>query len=178
MNAIIATTKYLGHSVSDDWVAAGQAQWYDQQLMLTLTEGSAGTLISSTKYVWYGKITARLRTSAGAGVVTSFILYADSKDEIDFEFVGSQLDSSQLSYYSQGLPSELSLDAIISTQLRTGIVGITQTSNVSSNTRQYSHEYEIDWNPDTITWSIDGTVARTLNREDTWNAAQVSLYVE
>lgn len=32
------------------------------------------------------------------------------------------------------------------------------------------HEYEIDWQPDTITWSIDGKVVRTLDREDTWNA--------
>ena len=32
------------------------------------------------------------------------------------------------------------------------------------------HEYEIDWNPDTITWSIDGNVVRTLERESTWNA--------
>lgn len=32
------------------------------------------------------------------------------------------------------------------------------------------HDYEIDWQPDTITWSIDGNVVRTLDREDTWNA--------
>lgn len=32
------------------------------------------------------------------------------------------------------------------------------------------HDYEIDWQPDTITWSIDGKVVRTLDREDTWNA--------
>lgn len=32
------------------------------------------------------------------------------------------------------------------------------------------HDYEIDWTPDTITWSIDGKVVRTLDREDTWNA--------
>jgi hypothetical protein len=32
------------------------------------------------------------------------------------------------------------------------------------------HDYEIDWQPDTITWSIDGDVVRTLDRESTWNA--------
>jgi hypothetical protein len=31
------------------------------------------------------------------------------------------------------------------------------------------HTYEIDWNPDTITWSINGNVVRTLNKADTWN---------
>ena len=32
------------------------------------------------------------------------------------------------------------------------------------------HTYEIDWNPDSITWSINGNVVRTLKRSDTWNA--------
>ena len=31
------------------------------------------------------------------------------------------------------------------------------------------HDYEVDWTPDAITWSIDGNSVRTLNREDTWN---------
>ena len=31
------------------------------------------------------------------------------------------------------------------------------------------HDYEIDWQPDQITWSIDGSVVRTLDKESTWN---------
>lgn len=32
------------------------------------------------------------------------------------------------------------------------------------------HEYCIDWKEDTLDWSIDGKVQRTLQRKDTWNA--------
>lgn len=32
------------------------------------------------------------------------------------------------------------------------------------------HEYVIDWKPDSLTWSIDGKVMRTLKRSDTWNS--------
>jgi hypothetical protein len=32
------------------------------------------------------------------------------------------------------------------------------------------HTYEIDWQPDSLTWSIDGNSVRTLQRSDTWNA--------
>lgn len=39
-----------------------------------------------------------------------------------------------------------------------------------SDTFQNSHTYEVDWQPDQLTWSIDGQVARTLKRSDTWNA--------
>lgn len=43
---------------------------------------------------------------------------------------------------------------------------ITGMTNVNEN----FHDYEIDWTPDTITWSIDGDVVRTLDKESTWNA--------
>jgi hypothetical protein len=39
-----------------------------------------------------------------------------------------------------------------------------------SNTVEDVHNYCIDWTEDTLTWSIDGKDARTLNRKDTWNA--------
>lgn len=32
------------------------------------------------------------------------------------------------------------------------------------------HTYEIDWKPDSITWSINGNSVRTLQRSATWNA--------
>ena len=32
------------------------------------------------------------------------------------------------------------------------------------------HTYEIDWKPDSLTWSIDGNVVRTLKQSDTWNS--------
>ena len=34
------------------------------------------------------------------------------------------------------------------------------------------HTYEIDWNPTSVTWSIDGKSLRTLNRDSTWNATK------
>jgi beta-glucanase (GH16 family) len=32
------------------------------------------------------------------------------------------------------------------------------------------HTYEIDWTPDSLTWSIDGNAMRTKNRNDTYNS--------
>jgi len=122
--------------------------------LLTMTEGSSGTLLASTHYMWYGKTTATLRTSAGAGVITAFILLSDVKDEIDFEFVGAQLESAQTNYYFQGIPDYNNGG------------NTTGLTDVHAN----EHTYEIDWTPDQITWSIDGNSIRTKNRADTWNA--------
>ena len=41
--------------------------------------------------------------------------------------------------------------------------------SVSSSTFDNYHTYEIDWQPEQITWSIDGTQLRQVKRTDTWN---------
>jgi len=66
---------------------------------------TVGTLLASTDYMWYGNVQATFKTSRGAGVVTAFILLSDVKDEIDYEFVGADLESAQSNYYFQGIPN-------------------------------------------------------------------------
>jgi len=154
LDGIEANTKYLGDATEADWVSSGTPLSYNGSVLLTMAENTVGTLLASTHYVWYGKTTARFSTSAGAGVVTAFILLADSKDEIDFEFVGVELTTAQTNFYSQGV-----------TNYDNG-----ENATGLTNTYENMHEYEIDWNPDSITWSIDGNVVRTLEREGTWNA--------
>lgn len=160
LDSIADQEKYLGDSSKSDWVASGtplQAPSKDSTI-LTLSEdgeSSSGTLLASTVYVWYGKVRAQLKTSRGQGVVTAFILLSDNKDEIDFEFVGTDLRTAQSNFYFQGV-----------TDYRNG-------KNISvdngANTFSDWHTYEIDWKPESLTWSVDGKVARTLNKKDTLN---------
>jgi len=73
-------TDYLGDASKTNWVYEGSpAVYQDNSILLTMPVGSAGTLVSSSHYVWYGKISATMRTSAGQGVVTAFILMSDVK---------------------------------------------------------------------------------------------------
>jgi hypothetical protein len=72
-------------------------------ILLTMAPDTVGTLMASTHYIWYGKVSATLTTSQGAGVVTAFILMSDAKDEIDFEFVGVDTQHVQSNYYFQGI---------------------------------------------------------------------------
>jgi beta-glucanase (GH16 family) len=151
---LVSNTEYLGDASTADWVYSGSPLSYNGQVLLTMAQGTVGTLLASTHYVWYGKITAKFTTSAGAGVITAFILLSDVKDEIDFEFVGVELTSAQTNFYNQGVTN------YNNGENQTGLADIHTTL----------HTYEIDWQPDSITWSIDGNSIRTLNREDTWNA--------
>jgi len=78
---------------------------------------------------------------------------SDVKDEIDFEFIGVDLEHAQSNYYWQG-----ALD-----------YGNEKNLSVS-NTVSNVHTYTFDWQPDSLTWAIDGQVLRTLNRNDTYNS--------
>ena len=108
LDGITANTEYLGDSSKADWVSSGTPlQGPDKNsVILTLSEdgqSASGTLLASTHYVWYGKITAQMKSSRGKGVVSAFILLSDVKDEIDFEFVGNDLETAQSNYYFQGI---------------------------------------------------------------------------
>lgn len=103
LDAIVPNTRYLGDASKADWVSSGAPLPYNGKVLLTMAEGSVGTLLASTHYMWYGKVSAKLITSAGRGVITAFILFSDVKDEIDFEFVGVELESCQSNFYSQGV---------------------------------------------------------------------------
>ena len=95
---------YLGDNSKVNWQSQGLPKVYnDDSMLLTMSEDSSGTLLASTFYVWYGKICAKMTTSQGRGVVTAFIMMSDVKDEIDFEFIGSDINNAQSNYYSQGV---------------------------------------------------------------------------
>jgi len=108
LDSIVANTEYLGDSSKANWVSSGTPKKYTNgdgdQVVLTMPPHSVGTLLASTQYVWYGRVSAKLKTSRGQGVVTAFILLADSKDEIDFEFVGVDLNTAQSNFYFQAYP--------------------------------------------------------------------------
>ena len=158
LDDVMANTKYLGNSTGVNWVSEGTPQEYDGGILLTMPPNSVGTLLSSTHYVWYGKIATTMTTSKGPGVVTAFIMMSDVKDEIDFEFIGSDTQHVQSNFYWQGT------------------LNYTNELNITaSNTDSDTHIYTIDWQPDSLTWSVDGSVQRTLNKADTWNGTTNSF---
>ncbi|EAW11474.1 putative cell wall glucanase (Utr2) [Aspergillus clavatus NRRL 1] len=154
LDGFAENTKYLGDASKSDWVYSGYPKIEDGNLLLTMPKESVGTLIANNHYLWYGKITAKVKSSRGAGVVTGFILMSDTKDEIDYEFVGADLTNVQTNFYFQG------------------VLDYNNGANASvpgGDTFGEWHEYSIDWKPDALTWSVDGEVKRTLTRESTFN---------
>ncbi|TFK72479.1 glycoside hydrolase family 16 protein [Pluteus cervinus] len=149
-------TFFDGNTTEYDWVVNNgnimNTNSSGGELALLLTEGNGGTRISSTRYVHYGTITTRLKTGRWAGVVTAFITMSDVKDEIDWEFPGAATTQGQSNFFWQGvIPDKTAGD----------------THNVSSDTFANYHDYTIDWQPDALTFSIDGNAVRTVKASDT-----------
>lgn len=147
-------SEYLGDPEKADFVASGEPALHDNNVLLTMPKGSSGTVLSTTTYMWYGNVKARIKTSRGRGVITGFILFSDVQDEIDFEWVGVDLSTAQTNFYTQGIPN------------------YKNSKNITdlSDTFKEFHDYEIRWTPDKIEWFVDGELGRSKDRKDTWNA--------
>ncbi|KAF2841001.1 glycoside hydrolase family 16 protein [Patellaria atrata CBS 101060] len=154
LDDIAMIDEYLGDTDGVNWVASGRPIEYpDGGILLTMAPDTVGTLLATTHYVWYGKISAKMTTSQGKGVVTAFIMMSDVKDEIDYEFVGVDINHAQTNFYSQGVTNYNNGD-----------------EHEAQNTVSNSYTYTIDWKPDSITWYIDDTEVRRLERSSTWNS--------
>ncbi|KAJ5997048.1 hypothetical protein N7499_006635 [Penicillium canescens] len=150
----VSQDKYLGNASAADWTYSGKPKTEDGNLIMTMPKNSVGTLFANNHYIWYGKISGKIKSSRGKGVVTAFILLSDVKDEIDYEWVGADLTNVQTNYYWQG------------------VLDWHNSGNISVNggdTFNDWHTYEIDWTPEKVDWIVDGSVQRTLKKADTYN---------
>ncbi|KAI6029648.1 glycoside hydrolase family 16 protein [Pisolithus microcarpus] len=149
-------TYFNGNASEYDWVVQQGSIFNttsdgEPAIALTLTENNGGTLLSSTRYVHYGLITARLKTGRWAGVVTAFITMSSIKDEIDWEFPGNATTEGQTNYFWQGVIPQTT-------------DGVTETG--LADTYSSWHDFTIDWQPDALTFLVDGNVTRTIKASD------------
>ncbi|KAK9370452.1 concanavalin A-like lectin/glucanase domain-containing protein [Lipomyces kononenkoae] len=153
LNSLEPNTKYLGDSSQTSFVYSGYTYQSNGDLLIAMPNQTTGTVIATSSYVWYGKVDVVMKSSRGQGVVTAFILFSDVQDEIDYEFVGSDLGTVQSNFYYQGI-----LDWF-------------NEQNISlSDTYANWHTYTVDWQEDYIQWIVDGQVGRTLYKNSTYNA--------
>lgn len=146
------TSSYTG-GTDIDFTSEGQPLFKDGNLILTLAKGTQGTRISTTRYVYYGRIFSRIKAARSVGIVTAFITMSNIKDEIDWEFLGYDLQTGQSNYFYRGY-----------VDYTKGV-----KNPVGGNIYTDFHEYGIDWSQDQLSWLIDGKIVRTVKKTDTYN---------
>ena len=88
----------------------------------------------------YGYYSVSMKAAKCSGVVSSFFTYTNTPwwDEIDIEFLGNDTTAIQFNYYTKGEGGHEFLYYL-------GFDG-----------SEDFHEYGFDWQPDSITWYVDG----------------------
>lgn len=106
--------------------------------------------MSSSKYIFFGRVDVELIASPGQGVVTSVVLQSSDLDEIDFEWIGGDNAQVQSNYFGKGDTT---------TYDRGAFHAVSQPVNTL-------HTYSFVWTSKKVEWLIDGKVVRTLNYKD------------
>ncbi|CDR37637.1 CYFA0S01e13850g1_1 [Cyberlindnera fabianii] len=158
-DSIMSVNHYLGDPDDADWVYSGYLEDYNDANLLAMPNHTSGTVVSSTRFLWYGKVTSTFKTSRGNGVISAFILFSNAQDEIDWEFVGYNLTAAESNYYYQAVLNYTNVETI-------------GTTDTFAN----YHTYEVDWKEDELKWSLDGEVVRTIKKEETWNDTTESYH--
>lgn len=137
---------------SPDWtLAAGTTLSYAANgAEFSIHKSTDAPTISSTKYIFFGKVSVVTKAAPGTGIVSSFILESDDLDEIDWEWLGSTDSSVESNFFGKG--NTTTYDRAVYHNVATPI--------------ETWHTYTIDWTASAVVWSIDGAVVRTLKYGD------------
>jgi beta-glucanase (GH16 family) len=117
---------------------------------LILAKQGDSPILQTTGYIFFGSLSVTVKAASGTGIVSSLVLLSDDLDEIDWEFTGTDTTQVQSNYFGKGDTTTYDRAAWHSV----------------ANPQTTTHTYTFNWTPSAITWSIDGTVVRTLNFND------------
>lgn len=145
-----------------------------------------GSTLNATQSMLYGRITYDIALSAPAGVVGAAILMGtersllftsfpcdqqcsdslsdDSGDEIDIELLPAHPTTFQTNVFK---PAPTDSGPLFGVFAEVPTLGSPSAKGKSAPSVTGRHTYTIDWSPETIVWSVDGLVRRTLQKSDT-----------
>ncbi|HYD18351.1 MAG TPA: family 16 glycosylhydrolase [Patescibacteria group bacterium] len=105
--------------------------------------------VQSTARTRYGRYEARMRTAAGSGLNTAFFTYIGppngvaEHDEIDFEFLGKDPRTVQVTYWRKGKSAPATIVPL----------GFDASAGF--------HDYAFEWSPREIRWYVDGRLVHS-----------------
>ncbi|KAL2067255.1 hypothetical protein VTL71DRAFT_1679 [Oculimacula yallundae] len=137
---------------SDDWKEAdGTTLKYGPNgAEFTISTKTGAPTIGVNKYIQFGKVSVTMKASPGNGVISSFILESQDLDEIDFEWVGGDVNHVQSNFFGKGNTTTYDRGA---------------THPVAKPMEEFI-TYSVDWNKDSIKFYVAGAMVRELAYND------------
>lgn len=113
----------------------------------------SGAEVQKRGFYGYGRYEVVMQAARGSGAVSSFFTHTDATfgdphDEIDIEFLGKNTRQLQANIFTKG-------------KTRGGIY-----IDLPFDAAEEVHLYAFDWQPDSVTWYIDGELAHSVTSRD------------
>ncbi|PWY90007.1 concanavalin A-like lectin/glucanase, partial [Aspergillus heteromorphus CBS 117.55] len=135
----------------DGWLATAENVTFTSEgAEFIINEEGVAPTIETDFYFFFGKAEVVMKAANGTGICSSIVLESDDLDEIDWEALGGDTTQIETNYFGKGDTS--SYDRA--------------TWATVSTPQDTFHTYTVEWTEETTTWSIDGTVVRTLEYSD------------
>ncbi|AAS54808.1 AGR318Cp [Eremothecium gossypii ATCC 10895] len=115
----------------------------------TLAKRWDNPAIMSDFYLMYGKVEVTFKAAPGKGIVSSFYLQSDARDEIDLEWLGGDTAQFQTNFFCKGNVTTYTRGAF---------------HNVSRPQEEF-HTYTIDWKMDELVFYLDGKPIRRVKND-------------
>ncbi|KIW72953.1 hypothetical protein PV04_01109 [Phialophora macrospora] len=137
-----------------DWILADYAKVdyaSPNGANFTIAKRHDAPYIWSWFYVHFGRIEVVMKVASGGGIITGAVMMSDDLDEIDWEFSGNNFGKSS--------------GSVLTNYFGKGQIGWSDRGAYPAvdAPQDKFHTYALDWQPDRLTWSIDGVTVRSLN---------------
>ena len=133
----------------------------DGLLTLTLSKedsGYVGAEYRTQARYSYGYYSVSMKAASCPGVISSFFTYTNWPwDEIDIEFLGDDTTRVQFNYF------------------KNGVGGHEYVYYLGFDASEGFHEYGFDWQPDSITWYVDGQSVYQATADIPSTAGQIMM---
>lgn len=122
--------------------------------------GFYGAEYRSNETYSYGLYSVSMKAAKGSGIVSSFFIYTGNPwDEIDIEFLGKHTTKVQFNYFTNGVGNH------------------EYVYDLGFDAAEEFHEYAFLWEPDAITWFVDGVEVYKATTDIPSHPAQIMMNV-
>lgn len=120
-----------------------------------------GAEFRSRAYFSYGYYSVCMKAADCSGVISSFFTYTNRPwwDEIDIEILGKNMTEVQFNYYTKG------------------VGGHEYLYKLGFDASEDFHEYGFDWQPNSITWYVDGKAIYRATEDIPTSDTQIMMNV-
>ncbi|CAL5866990.1 uncharacterized protein PFLUO_LOCUS1202 [Penicillium psychrofluorescens] len=144
-------------SALDMWTTtAGKVTTGPNGAEFTIAERGDAPTIQTSFNIFFGEVSVTMKAASGQGIVSSIVLESDDLDEIDWEALGGYTSKIETNYFGKG---------------ETGNYNRFTWAQVSDPQDEF-HTYTVNWSKESIIFSIDGAVVRTLTYSEASGGSQ------